>query len=653
MNKEFTEDKQYANGTHTDSRGGSLLDAGLLDWPALKEAGLLDKTPMKNPVGKIMGSKPSRIRLWPSEIRPYFATGRAHPYSISADEISRRYGPVSRKTVQYTALIWGSRESGHTLADHTEPQNQPEAQKARDTGVNALIDGMGARLCDCKREREHDIYLIDRAGTFQACALSSGHVNAAARPPSEESTGKRKSPLSRASGSCVVRAPGTPVPVEAEWGAARRWDLLVARVRRYDQIPVTHISLSTPTNSYSAPWLPYGMPELGNYDTSGQWPHHPPAGDLTRRKKMLGPLDTVKRVKCSVNVFPTHQKNTQLFQPLLSLMLSRRATPDATGKTFWDRLPPWTTRISPTMSSESPSRLMRPTGTATSASTACQCQWGWTEKRITSAAEGTHLAAYPLKQQSMPFDDEGLASYRQLLAVRVPRESPESMHIAFNNTLAVVDGVRRADEQIELDGNQCWDLNETLRHSGGDGTQTPDIIMLRLPRSMAYMPKQDDGPNATTRQKTPSASPRKRVTKIGGPRSQQPMDEDDAIGEPEEVTEAKPVVERRIGDMYPPRLLDEYQGPLLQLKEAKLVQRDLRDQDGSLIAPTEVYHMQVEHLKILDHGDGPPFTYHPPALLNPLRPSPAKRGHNSAADSAFEITPKSPKKKGRRTTGSS
>ncbi|KAJ7053049.1 hypothetical protein C8F01DRAFT_1261228 [Mycena amicta] len=307
---------------------------------------------------------------------------------------------------------------------------------------------------------------------------------------------------------------------------------------------------------------------------------------------------------------------------------------------------------------------------------------------ITSAAEGTHLAAYPLKQQSMPFDDEGLASYRQLLAARVPRESPESMHIAFNNTLAVVDGVRRADEQIELDGNQVLLGLERDTAPLGRRWNSDTGYHYAAPAPLYGMPKQDDGPNATTRQKTPSASPRKRVTKIGGPRSQQPMDEDDAIGEPEEVTEAKPVVERRIGDMYPPRLLDEYQGPLLQLKEAKLVQRDLRDQDGSLIAPTEVheklaegtlvlatvtmvtfvftcdgtkrarirslvYHMQVEHLKILDHGDGPPFTYHPPALLNPPRPSPAKRGHNSAADSAFEITPKSPKKKGRRTTGSS
>ncbi|KAJ7064504.1 hypothetical protein C8F01DRAFT_769208 [Mycena amicta] len=116
---------------------------------------------------------------------------------------------------------------------------------------------------------------------------------AAVRPPSEESTGgestgERESPLSRASGSCVVRAPGTPVPVagasEAEWGASlgsprrqRSWLSVASRPRA--------------TKARSCGW--------GRVDT-GRGPCHARSG------VQLLPQEAMRRteVPCCIRAYP-------------------------------------------------------------------------------------------------------------------------------------------------------------------------------------------------------------------------------------------------------------------------------------------------------------------------------------------------------------
>ncbi|KAJ7673386.1 hypothetical protein B0H17DRAFT_1140984 [Mycena rosella] len=115
-------------------------------------------------------------------------------------------------------------------------------------------------------------------------------------------------------------------------------------------------------------------------------------------------------------------------------------------------------------------------------------------------------------------------------------------------------------------------------------------------------------------------------------------------------------------------------GPYFAHEKAQLVQRDYRDSDGSLIAPHEpydkltegtlvlvmvllatyiitvqkaengaprpdknIYHILVDQLKILDHGDGEPWN--PPVPAMPERryysPATSKRARDEAADATL------------------
>ncbi|KAJ7852202.1 hypothetical protein B0H14DRAFT_3450916 [Mycena olivaceomarginata] len=151
--------------------------------------------------------------------------------------------------------------------------------------------------------------------------------------------------------------------------------------------------------------------------------------------------------------------------------------------------------------------------------------------------------------------------------------------------------------------------------------------------------------------------------------------------------------ERQIGDKYPPDCLPDHRDPYFAHDKAQLIQRDYRDLDGSLIAPHElyeklvegtlvlvtvslvtyiitgqltgngapkpdrkVYHMIVDQLKILDHGDGEPWNPPIPSLpdrrYSPMTP---KRPRDAAADAAFNSfgtrSSPSPPKRSRRTAG--
>ncbi|KAJ7911415.1 hypothetical protein B0H13DRAFT_1875827 [Mycena leptocephala] len=157
-----------------------------------------------------------------------------------------------------------------------------------------------------------------------------------------------------------------------------------------------------------------------------------------------------------------------------------------------------------------------------------------------------------------------------------------------------------------------------------------------------------------------------------------------------------PASECRIGDPYPPSRLLSIRGDYWALDRAVLVQRDHKDVDGSLIAPHElndklvegtlvlvqlklvtyimtdqkmekgdpmpdkkasrsadfifpsyfltpppqIYHIWVDRLRILGHGDGEPW--YPPVPTIPerryrfLSTCPQKRPRDESADAAFD-----------------
>lgn len=57
--------------------------------------------------------------------------------------------------------------------------------------------------------------------------------------------------------------------------------------------------------------------------------------------------------------------------------------------------------------------------------------------------------------------------------------------------------------------------------------------------------------------------------------------------------------ERRVGDTYPPKKLPDHRGEYFNHSKARLVQRDFKDIDGTLIAPHELYEKLTEGTLIL------------------------------------------------------
>ncbi|KAJ6567481.1 hypothetical protein B0H10DRAFT_1071410 [Mycena sp. CBHHK59/15] len=141
-----------------------------------------------------------------------------------------------------------------------------------------------------------------------------------------------------------------------------------------------------------------------------------------------------------------------------------------------------------------------------------------------------------------------------------------------------------------------------------------------------------------------------------------------------EIAAPPQVAERKVGDTYPPSTLSDVQGPAFQFEKAVLTQRDYHDLNGNLIAPGElyrtltestlvlvtvslvtyimtdqkterglpvsdkkIYHLLVDKLKILDHGDGEPWSPTVPMMPGPLDTpfSPKKRPRDEATDAAF------------------
>ncbi|KAJ7892317.1 hypothetical protein B0H14DRAFT_3688500 [Mycena olivaceomarginata] len=155
------------------------------------------------------------------------------------------------------------------------------------------------------------------------------------------------------------------------------------------------------------------------------------------------------------------------------------------------------------------------------------------------------------------------------------------------------------------------------------------------------------------------------------------------------------ILERKVGDTYPPSVLSDHRGPCFAHDKAVVTQRDYTDAEGNLIAPAELYstlvegtlvlvtvyfatyimkdqkndrgeaqpdrkvnHLIVDKLKVLDRGDGEPWN--PPIPTMPERraspgTSPKKRATDNAVDTAFnnfgKASPSSSKQHKRNTTG--
>ncbi|KAJ7892949.1 hypothetical protein B0H13DRAFT_857044 [Mycena leptocephala] len=296
---------------------------------------------------------------------------------------------------------------------------------------------------------------------------------------------------------------------------------------------------------------------------------------------------------------------------------------------------------------------------------------------IGSEAQGTWMAAYPKKTPpafNLPYNDVTSKSHKMVLALRCPTGAPEQLRTMYRDGVAVCDSVRAHDEEREAQKGENFDITDWISCDEGDENTADKMILL------ARLDQTYEVPHANT---TPARTPRRRITKVGSAPNTATTSNDAADVD----MEATQVAERKVGDHYPPDLLPDHQGPYFAHEKAKLVQRDYRDVDSTLIAPQElyskltegtlvlltvsfatyvmtnqpgrkdkkVYHVLVDRLKILDHGDGdawdPPVPALPERLYSPATP---KRRRDDAADAAFDSfgskSSPSPAKK-RRTTG--
>ncbi|KAJ7873129.1 hypothetical protein B0H14DRAFT_2569952 [Mycena olivaceomarginata] len=263
------------------------------------------------------------------------------------------------------------------------------------------------------------------------------------------------------------------------------------------------------------------------------------------------------------------------------------------------------------------------------------------------------------------------------LALRCPTGAPEVLEKLFNNGLAVLDGIRGADEKAEIEKGKTFEVTEWVSCSR-DGM----VLLARLHQTY-------DVPD----NKGTSLTPRKRIIKVDTApgSSQQATDE---------MTDAAPVAEdpteRKVGDKYPTSDLPDHAGRFFNHQSAELTQRPYFNIDGSLIAPSElystltegtlvlvnltavtyvmtgmtldsgkpipdkkVYHVLVDKLRVLDHGNGeswdPAIPAMPERRFYAPAASPQRRPRDDAADAAFNNfgmkTQPSPPKKAKRTRG--
>ncbi|KAJ6526542.1 hypothetical protein B0H10DRAFT_296081 [Mycena sp. CBHHK59/15] len=175
-----------------------------------------------------------------------------------------------------------------------------------------------------------------------------------------------------------------------------------------------------------------------------------------------------------------------------------------------------------------------------------------------------------------------------ILGLRCPTAAPEELRTMFVNGLAVCDAIRGADETEE----KHFDVVEWITCGESEAVEEA-VLLLRLHQTYEVPYS-----NIKTDSSSSPRTPRKRITKVGS--SENATEKSNNSGDVDMDAAAQVTgIERQIGDTYPPDKLPDHQGPYFAHDRAKLVQRDYRDVDGSLIAPHELYEKLTEGTLVL------------------------------------------------------
>ncbi|KAJ7250673.1 hypothetical protein C8J57DRAFT_1521079 [Mycena rebaudengoi] len=251
---------------------------------------------------------------------------------------------------------------------------------------------------------------------------------------------------------------------------------------------------------------------------------------------------------------------------------------------------------------------------------------------IGSQEEGTWLAAYPKNwpADKLPLTDSS-GAYRMVIAARCPTDTIKEIEEIFSDGLATADGVRSVDHKQEVADRQKFFVTEWVTRPDKQRHLPGNILALHLPST--YEVPTNGGAERPRNTKS------RRAAEVQSPAQSEDVDMSASV---------PPTAEnRKIGDLYDPNLFPEHRGDWFRhSSNVKIMQRDIRDEDDKLIAPSELrekltegtlfcatlslktyvwpgsktYHMYIERLKILDQGSGDPWSYPIPTAF-PSTPS--------------------------------
>ncbi|KAF7378322.1 ATP-dependent DNA helicase [Mycena sanguinolenta] len=193
---------------------------------------------------------------------------------------------------------------------------------------------------------------------------------------------------------------------------------------------------------------------------------------------------------------------------------------------------------------------------------------------IGSESQGSLFRASPAKNPpNLPLGDDA-NPHRMVISARCPTGATDALTGLWQNFLGCLDEVREADQKEELAANKKYKVSEMTVHEDNDLNKPADLIILK------FKPTYEKPFGNATPQRTVRNSRARPSTTEGEDAEMAGLDSGSSA--------------RQVGDTYSPDMLPDHQGPYFSHQNARLVQRQIKDEDGQLIALHELYEKLVE-----------------------------------------------------------
>ncbi|KAF8351781.1 hypothetical protein F5887DRAFT_1068195 [Amanita rubescens] len=193
------------------------------------------------------------------------------------------------------------------------------------------------------------------------------------------------------------------------------------------------------------------------------------------------------------------------------------------------------------------------------------------------SAMGNHFVGTAPKYFSRVTDD---STIKDIFMLRSPTEAPENLKLLFEYQLAVLNNMREHDAVVEdSKGIPITHVTEIIRSV--DEVSQPNLIAAHIgpkyviPKHLATVV-----PSNAHKSKPKAKRVYAERNEISNPDPTPSNPDTGSVVTPSDVT---------IGELYDPRLLPDYGGPMFRHTHAKLVQKDMTDEDGNLIPAWQTY----------------------------------------------------------------